>query len=87
MRKRLTAVTVLVALAWAISVGAQSGNKPAPLPPPSETPLSFKVLVDQVASHFPVIKTDVVEVTDGRVVLAAGRAEAMQPGVVGDITF
>jgi hypothetical protein len=81
MRKRLTTVTVLVALAWAISAGAQSGKQPAPPPPPSETPLSFKVLVDQVASHFPVIKTDVVEVTDARVILAAGRAEAMQPGV------
>lgn len=73
-------MTVLVALAWAMAAGAQSGSQPGP-PPPSETPLSFKVLVDQLASHFPVIKTDVVEVTDGRVILAAGRAEAMQPGV------
>jgi hypothetical protein len=81
MRRRLSTVTVLVALAWAISAGAQSGKQPAPPPPPSETPLSFKVLVDQVASHFPVIKTDVIEVTDARVILAAGRAEAMQPGI------
>jgi len=79
MRKRLPALTVLVSLIWAMTVGAQSGsNQP---PPPSETPLSFKVLVDQLTSHFPVIKTDIVEVTDGRVILAAGRAEAIQPGV------
>jgi hypothetical protein len=78
MRKRLPTLTVLVSLAWVMAAGAQSGSQQ---PPPSETPLSFKVLVDQLTSHFPVIKTDIVEVTDGRVILAAGRAEAMQPGV------
>lgn len=76
MRKSLPALTALLALAWVIGAGAQSGQTP-----PAETPLSFKVLVDQLTSHFPVIKTDIVEVNDGRVILAAGRAEAMQPGV------
>jgi len=87
MRRRLPALTVLVSLAWAIAAGAQSGNQPAPPTsgsqpaPTSESPLSFKVLVDQLTSHFPVIKTEIIEVTDGRVILASGRAEAMQPGV------
>jgi hypothetical protein len=50
-------------------------------PPAGEPPLSFKVLVDQIAALYPVVKTDVIEVTGDRVILAAGRADGVPPGV------
>ena len=43
--------------------------------------LSFKVLADQLTALFPVIQTDVVEVTDSRVILSAGRSNAVQVGL------
>lgn len=43
--------------------------------------VSFKVLADQVLAFFPVIQTELVEVTGDRVTLASGRSEGMQPGV------
>ena len=50
---------------------------------PSETvaPLSFKVLADQIAALFPAIQTDVVEVSDSRVILSAGRSQGAQTGL------
>ena len=80
MRKRLPALTVLVTLIWALTAGAQSGsNQP---PPPGRRPHSpSRSSSTSSRSHFPIVKTDIVEVTDGRVILAAGRAEAIQPGV------
>jgi flagellar biosynthesis/type III secretory pathway ATPase len=75
MGARLAAVFAL-ALLVAGTAGAQTNS-----PPGSEAPLSFKVLVDQIQALYPVIKTDVVEVTGDRVILAAGRAVGVQPGV------
>ncbi len=51
--------------------------------PPSRTspPASFKVLADQVAAMFPVLETEVVEVSDARVTLASGRPQGVQPGL------
>jgi hypothetical protein len=39
------------------------------------------VLADQIAGLFPVIQTDVVEVNENRVILAAGRGQAVQVGL------
>ncbi len=76
MRKYLSSLTLCVSLAWAVTVAAQSSQ-----PPPSEPPLSFKVLVDQIMALFPVVKTDVVEMNGERITLAAGRADAVQAGM------
>jgi hypothetical protein len=83
MGRGLAALTVaLVALVWVTPVGAQSTKSTQPAPPaPAEAPLSFKVLVDQIAALYPVVKTEIVEVDDGKVILAAGRADGVQTGV------
>ena len=77
-RVRALIATVLVVA----HAGLTTATAQAPTPPPEPTaPLSFRVLADQVAGMFPVIETDVVEVTGTRVILAAGRAQAVQPGI------
>jgi hypothetical protein len=66
-------------LAWLVGAGlvaAQTNNPAGP-----DAPLAFKVLVDQIAAHYPVIKTEVVEISGDRVTLAAGRADGVQQGV------
>ena len=80
MRKVFTAWTVIFWLVSAVAAGAQPAA-PASPPPSSEAPLTFKVLVDQIQGLFPVIKTEVIEVTDSRIILASGRADGMQTGV------
>ena len=67
-------------LALSLVTGTASAQNNAP--PGPDAPLSFKVLVDQISALYPVIKTDVVEVTGDRVILATGRAEGVQTGVV-----
>lgn len=69
----LAASSAWVAVAW--------GQSAPPAPVESATPLSFKVLADQLTALFPVIQTDVVEVTDSRVILAAGRGQGVQVGL------
>src|SRR6202165_5758217 len=69
----LTACSVWFASAW--------GQTISQAPADSATPLSFKVLADQMAALFPTIQADVVEVTDSRVILAAGRGQGVQPGL------
>jgi len=75
--RRLTVACLILSLVWLPSAWGQSS--PAPAPEPS-APLSFKVLADQIAALFPIIETDVVEVTGTRVILSVGRAQAVQPG-------
>src|SRR5438105_3993020 len=77
--RHLTVACLVVSLAWLATAWGQSTPAPAPATEPS-APLSFKVLADQIAALFPVIETDVVEVTGTRVILSAGRAQAVQPG-------
>jgi hypothetical protein len=76
MAAHLAAFALALALAVTSTAGAQTGP-----PAGAEAPLSFKVLVDQISALYPVIKTDVVEVSGERVILAAGRAAGVQPGV------
>lgn len=72
----LLALATLVSLVRVLPVLAQSA-------PPSQAPAppSFKVLADQVAAMFPVVETEVVEVSDARVTLASGRTQGVQPGL------
>jgi hypothetical protein len=83
MRTRgLVAAVVAVALGLSGSWLAGAWGQSAPTPPvDNSAPLSFKVLADQLTALFPIIQTDVVEVTDSRVVLAAGRSQGVQPGL------
>ena len=78
--RSLALVSLAASFLWLASAWGQSTPAPAPAPEAS-APLSFKVLADQVAGLFPIIESDVVEVTGTRVILAAGRAQAVQPGV------
>src|SRR5262245_42754678 len=80
MKKGSLASALLVALAVAVAADAQT-SPPSPPAAASEAPLSFKVLVDQIAGLYPVVKTDVVEVEGDRVILAVGRADGVPPGV------
>ena len=75
--RNLTVVSLSALLVWFASAWGQSAPAPAT---EGSAPLSFKVLVDQVAGMFPIIETDVVEVAGTRVILAAGRGQAVQPG-------
>ena len=76
---RSLAVAILVAAlvwsggVWGQSAPANSGEGAAPF--------AFKVLADQITALFPIIQTDVVEVSDTRVILAAGRSLGVQAGV------
>jgi hypothetical protein len=72
------AAVLVVSCVWLAGARAQS---PSPSAPDGSAPLSFKILADQLAALFPVIQTDVVEVTDSRVILAAGRTQGVQPGL------
>src|SRR5713226_7354218 len=63
---------------WLASAWGQSASQ---APADSAAPLSFKVLADQLTALFPTIQTDIVEVTDSRVILAAGRGQGVQPGL------
>src|SRR5712692_10170909 len=76
--RKLSAVPLVASLVWFASAWGQSPPAPAP---EASAPLSFKVLADQVVALFPIIEADVVEVTGTRVILSAGRAQAVQPGV------
>lgn len=77
--RQFTVATAL--LAWGASAAAQVAAPPGAAPQVSDAPLSFKVLADQVAAQFPLVKTEVVEVQGTRVILAAGRAQGVQPGL------
>jgi hypothetical protein len=79
-------VLSLMALAGALTLvsasegAGRAGAQPeAPVAPSG--PLSFKVLADQLAALFPIVQTEVVEVSGGRVTLASGRRTGVQPGV------
>jgi hypothetical protein len=74
----LAVVLVLAGSAVVPGRGAAQSGQPVPLAP---APLSFKVLADQVNALFPVINTDVVEISGNRVTLASGRSQNIQPGV------
>jgi hypothetical protein len=73
-------LVALLAVAPIAVVDARAQSAPT-APAESAAPLSFKVLADQLAALFPTIQTDVVEVTDARVILAAGRSQNVQPGL------
>ena len=83
MRKHTLAATVVALLfgASAVWLVGAWGQAAAQGPAESAAPLSFKVLADQLTALFPTIQTDVVEVTDARVILAAGRGHGVQPGL------
>ena len=76
--RTLAAVVLAASSAWFAVAWGQSAP---PAPAESATPLSFKVLADQLTALFPAIQTDVVEVTDSRVILSAGRSQAVQVGL------
>jgi hypothetical protein len=66
-----------LALLW-VMVAAPVLAQPAA---PSTAPPSFRVLADQIADLFPMVSSEVVEVVDGRVTLAGGRAQGFVPGL------
>lgn len=76
--RALLAAVLVASSTWFALAWGQSAPQTA-----SETvaPLSFKVLADQIAALFPAIQTDVVEVSDSRVILSAGRSQGAQPGL------
>lgn len=76
--RTLLAAALAASSAWFASAWGQSA---AQAPGESTAPLSFKVLADQLTALFPAIQTDVVEVTDSRVILSAGRSQGVQPGL------
>jgi hypothetical protein len=76
--RRLVVVVLAVSSVWLARAWAQSASQ---APPESAAPLSFKVLADQLTTLFPALQTDVVEVTEARVILAAGRGQGVQPGL------
>jgi hypothetical protein len=49
--------------------------------PSSTVPASFRVLADQVTELFPLVTTEVIEVTGGGVTLAGGRNRGLVPGL------
>jgi hypothetical protein len=71
-------VVLAASSAWFAAAWGQSAPQ---APAESVTPLSFKVLADQLTALFPTIQTDIVEVTDSRVILAAGRGQGVQVGL------
>src|SRR5712691_1155063 len=73
-------IAILLGGFRALLAGA-SGQSASQLPGESAAPLSFKVLADQLTALFPTIQTDIVEVTDSRVILSAGRGQGVQPGL------
>src|SRR4051812_22381283 len=83
MRTRLVVCSLLAVLLFASSIwfAAAWGQSAPQAPADSAAPLSFKVLADQLAALFPIIQTDVVEVTDSRVILSSGRGQGVQPGL------
>ncbi|MGH7311527.1 MAG: FG-GAP repeat domain-containing protein, partial [Candidatus Rokuibacteriota bacterium] len=54
---------------------------PAPAASGEEHAATFRVLADQVAGLFPAVDTQVVDVVEGRVTLASGRAQGVLPGL------
>jgi hypothetical protein len=76
--RAVVAAVLVASSAWLASAWGQSASQ---TPAESSAPLSFKVLADQLTALFPAIQTDVVEVTDSRVILAAGRGQGVQPGL------
>jgi hypothetical protein len=79
VRLALRGVLVLVALLSLVRIPTVLGQS-APAPPPSP-PVSFKVLADQMAAMFPVLQTEVVEVSGTRVTVASGRPHGVRPGL------
>jgi hypothetical protein len=76
--RRLLAAGLVASLAWFAGAWAQSAP---PSPAAGTAPLSFKVLVDQIAGLFPVVQTEVIEVAGSRITLASGRAQGVQAGI------
>ena len=68
----------LLALGWAPGARAQSAE---PRREATSAPAQFSVIAEQVARLFPVLQTDVVEVSGDRVTLAAGRQQGVVPGI------
>jgi hypothetical protein len=83
MRKHAVVGTLVTLLLGpsAIWLSGAWGQSASQGPAESAAPLSFKVLADQLTALFPTIQTDIVEVTDSRVILAAGRGQGVQPGL------
>ncbi len=76
---RAAVAALLVASSvWLASAWGQSASQ---APTESSAPLSFKVLADQLTALFPAIQTDIVEVMESRLILAAGRSQGVQPGL------
>jgi hypothetical protein len=67
-------LVLAVGLVWASTGGAQT-------PGPAPTPTSFQVLAEQIASQFPVVQTEVIDVSGDRVTLAAGRRDGVRQGL------
>jgi VCBS repeat protein len=72
------AALLIASSVWLASAWGQSASQ---APAESSAPLSFKVLADQLTAQFPPIQTDIVEVTESRLILAAGRGQGVQPGL------
>ncbi|MBI4270853.1 MAG: hypothetical protein HY615_11010, partial [Candidatus Rokubacteria bacterium] len=69
----------LLVLAAAPGAGAQSAAPPAREAPSASS--SLRVIAEQVARLFPVVQTDVIEVSGDRITLAAGRQQGVVPGI------
>ena len=76
--RRVPRLVAVLAVLAALPVVPVLGQSP---PPGGGGAVSFKVLADQVVALFPVVRTEVVEVSGDRVTLASGRSEGVQPGV------
>src|SRR5262249_30998819 len=78
MRQSSLALSVLLLVS---AMAATADAQTSPSGGGSEAPLSFKILVDQIAALYPVITTDIVEVEGDRITLAEGRAAGVTTGV------
>ena len=78
LARAAVAALLVASSVWLASAWGQSASQ---APAESSAPLSFKVLADQLTAQFPPIQTDIVEVTESRLILAAGRGQGVQPGL------
>jgi hypothetical protein len=76
--RRFAVVAFAASLVWTASSWGQSAPQPGA---EAGAPLSFRVLADQILGLFPIIQTDVVEVSGARVIIASGRGQGVQVGL------
>ncbi len=79
--RAVRALTLGLSLLAAVAAAAQGSPPAAPAPAPGSTTASIAALADQVASLFPKLDGDVIEVQGQSVTLALGRKDGLVQGI------